>query len=272
MDSDVLVGPHQVTLPQAEVSVGISERDMNLVVANPTSTEWLRWAIAHSGVFETQQEELAAAEYVKHHRVVFKGVNDIPVFQWGLRYIPGPGSDNIFRTVIIDMLPTTATLDRILLHIRGGAIFSASLMDTSTITGCPTAMITFVHQTGAVNFLRRVARDGFYVGISRVQVRPVPTPTYLMATETETQIYRLGRTRCLSLVSRLKGLKKAIHQVLSQSRLRHYVECFGEHDPDGEVTVRFHSVRMAGVAYMALATDPKLKGVAVKPAADPCSL
>lgn len=277
-DSVALPNPHAVNLPETGPHIGISEAYINLAAAKVTSpmanpsTGWLRWAIADSGVFESQEEEVSAAQYGTTHHNVFKGVYDNSFFQWGLRYIPTTGHDNIFRTVVIDELPKTATLDRILPQIRGGAIFSASLLDTSTITGCPTAMITFIHQDGAVNFLRRFARDGFYIGFSRAQVRPVPTPTYLMAAETKTQIYRLGRTRCLLVLARQKALKKEIHQVLSQSRLRQYVECFGERDPDGEITIRFHSVRMAGVAFMMLATDPKLKGVVVKPAADPCSL
>jgi hypothetical protein len=277
--SVIAVCLYQVNPPETEQSLGIFQRDMNIATAKPTPsvpnpyTGWLRWAIQDSGVFKSQKEELSAVQYGKYHNLVFKNVRDNSFFQWGLRFIPKAGQDNIFRTVVIEGLPTTVTLDRILPQIRGGAVFSASLTDTSTINGCPTALITFVHQMGALNFLSRVARGGFFIGISPAQVRPVPTPTYLMANDMETQIHQFGRTRCLVVSScRHKALKQEVSRVLSRSCLRHYVECFGERDSDGEVTVRFHSVKMAWVACLTLASDSKFHGVSVKPALDPCSL
>ncbi|KAJ5167619.1 uncharacterized protein N7482_003213 [Penicillium canariense] len=234
---------------------------------------WLKWAIQDSSIFANQQEEIIAAQYGTHNKTFFSGVQDNSFFQWGLRYVPAASHDNVFRTVVIGNLPHACTLTQILPQIRGGPIFSASLLNTWTITGCPTALITFNHQKGALNFLRRVGRDGFYVGASAAQVQPVPTPTYLMTGDMETQINKLGRTRCLVVSSRRSGnLKKGIHRVLATSRLRNYVECFGERDPDGEVTIRFHSVKMAGVACTMLVNDERLRGAFVKTAPDPCSL
>jgi hypothetical protein len=277
--SVIAVNLHQVNLPETEKSHGISQRDVNMVAAKDTLSivnphaGWLRWAICKSGVFKNPKEELSAVQYAKGHNNIFKNIRDNSFFQWGLRFIPKPGQDNIFRTVVIEDLPKTASLERILPQICGGAVFSASLMDTATISGYPTALITFVHQVGALNFLRRVARDGFFVGISPAHVRPVPTPTYLMSNEMETQVYQFSRTRCVVVSShRHKALKQEVSRVLSQSRLRHYVECFGERDSDGEVTVRFHSVKMAWEACLILASDSKLQGVFVKPVPDPCAM
>lgn len=278
-NSVILVKSEQVTAPSTEQSIGLFQRDENVAAtkatpptANP-SIGWLRWAIDRSGVFESQEEEVSAVQYATFRHALYKDVNENSFYQWGLRYLPTPGEDNIFRTVVIDKLPKTATLDRVLPQIRGGAVFSASLADTWTITGSLTALITFVHQNGAMNFLRLVGRDGFFVGMSCTRVRPVPTPTYVMAADIETQIARFGRTRCLVVSSRrLKELKKEVHRVLSKSRLRHYVECFGERDTAGEVTIRFHSVKMAWAACLPLVNDARLKGILVKPAADPCSL
>lgn len=278
-DSVIAVNLPQVNLPKTERTFGISQRDVNLVPAKNTPSTanpypvWLRWVISESGVFESQKEELSAVRYGKSHNDLFMNVRDNSFFQWGLRFIPKPGQDNIFRTVVIEKLPRTVTLDRILPQIRGGEVFSASLMDTSTISGSASALITFVHQAGALNFLRLVARDGFFLGISPAQVRPVPTPTYIMSNEIETQIYQFGRTRCVLISSHShKALKQEVSRVLSQSRLRHCVECFGERDSDGEVTVRFHSIKMAWAACLALASDSKLQGVLMKPALDPCSV
>jgi hypothetical protein len=278
-DSGAVVNLAQFNLPETEQSLGVSQRDINLVAAKTTPSianphpEWLRWVIRESGVFDTQKEEMSAVHYGKAHNSLFKNVRDNSFFQWGLRFIPKPGQDNIFRTLVIEDLPNSVTLDRILRQIRGGAVFSASLMDTLAITGSATALITFVHQVGALNFLRLVSRDGFFIGISPAKVRPVPTPTYLMSHEIETQIYQFGRTRCVLVSSpNHKALKQEVYRVLSKSRLRHSVECFGERDSDGEVTVRFHSVKMAWAACLTLASDSKLQGVSIIPALDPCSL
>jgi hypothetical protein len=278
-DSVAVVNLAQFNLPETEQSLGISHRDVNLVAAKTTPStanphpEGLRWVIRESGVFDTQKEEMSAVHYGKTHNNLFKNVRDNSFFQWGLRFIPKPGQDNIFRTLVIEDFPNSVTLDRILPQIRGGAVFSASLMNTSTITGSATALITFVHQVGALNFLRLVSREGFFIGISPAKVRPVPTPTYLMSNEIETQIYHFGRTRCVLVSSPShKALKQEVSRVLSQSRLRHSVECFGERDNDGEVTVRFHSVKSAWAACMTLASDSKLQGVSINPAFDPCSV
>ncbi|KAF3386828.1 hypothetical protein F1880_001363 [Penicillium rolfsii] len=278
-DSVIALNLSQVNLPETARTLGDSRRDLKLELAKTTPSVanpypgWLRWLISESGVFESQQEELSAVHYGKSHDNLFKNVHDNSFFQWGLRFIPGPGQENIFRTMVIECLPKTVTLDRILPQIRGGAVFSASLMDTFAISGYATALITFVHQAGALNFLRLVARHGFFLGISPAQVRPVPTPTYLMSKEIETQIFQFGRTRCVLVSSdNHKSLKQDVSRVLSQSRLRHSVERFGERDADGEVTVRFDSIKMAWAACLLLASDSKLQGVLIKPAVDPCSL
>ncbi|KAJ5675405.1 hypothetical protein N7462_008302 [Penicillium macrosclerotiorum] len=237
----------------------------------PTWMNWLQWAMNDSSIFADQEEEFQAA--LIGSNTFFQGVRDNSFFQWGLRYVPDPSHDNVYRTVVINELPSAATLSQILPRIRGGPIYSASLLNTWAITGCPTAMVTFVHQKGAMNFLRRVAQEGFYIGFTAVEVRPVPTPTYLMSTATETEVTKIGRTRCLVVCSRRqKHLKKDIYEVLKESRCRDYVECFGERDLADEVTIRFHSIKMAAVACGILVNHEKLKGVWVKTAPDPCSL
>ncbi|KAJ5390964.1 uncharacterized protein N7496_002032 [Penicillium cataractarum] len=278
-DSATVEDSHQANPLETEKSFGLSQRKENVLPAKPPPSvvnpynQWLRWTMNRPGVFNSPEEEALAAQFGASRHDLYKGVSDNSFFQWGLRYMPKSGDENAFRTVLIENLPDTVTLDQILTRIRGGAILSASLTDTRTITGSPTALIIFLHNRGALNFLYRVAREGFYIGFSPAQVRPVPTPTYRTATDLENQIRRLGHSRCLVVrTPYIKEIRDEVHRVLSQSRLRHYVECFGERDLKGEVTVQFHSIKIATVAYLVLVRDPKFKGQFVKFGPDPCAM
>jgi len=248
-----------------------SKRSAPLPLQQAKSPDWLRWAVSDSTVFANSEEELRAARY-PGNLIGREGLKNNMFFQWGSRYIPSPDADNVYRAVVIEELPLHVTLDQILLRIHGGQIYSASLFDTTplTLTGSPTAMITFVNQDGALAFLRRVAREGFYVGFALARVRPVPTPTYLMSTTMEDFILRRGGTRCLVVKSRHPMIKKSLHSALAKSSFSTHVECFGDRDGEGVVTVRFHSIGMAMRAYEFLSSQDIFKGK-VKFETDPCS-
>lgn len=250
--------------------VGNSSRPFRLQHANPH--DWLRWAVSDSTVFATPEEELRAARY-PGNIIGQEGLKNNMFFQYGLRYVPPLDADNFYRAIVIEDLPRHVTLDQILPQIRGGQIYCASLLDTTPrmLTGSPTAMITFVNHNGALAFLRRIAREGFYVGITRVRVRPVPTPTYLMSASMENEVLRNDRTRCLVVNSRNPAIKKILHGVLAKSSFSTHVESFGERDGEGVVTVRFHSIKVAMRAYELLMSQKIFQGV-VKFDTDPCSL
>lgn len=256
--------------PELIPGVGNSIRPLHLQHANPH--DWLRWAVSDSTVFATQEEELCAARY-PGNIIGQEGLKNNMFFQYGLRYVPPLDADNVYRAIVIEDLPLHVTLDQILPQIRGGQIYCASLLDTTprVLTGSPTAMITFVNQDGALAFLRRIAREGFYVGITRVRVRPVRTPTYLMSASMQNEVLRNGRTRCLVVNSRNPTIKKTLHGVLAKSSFSTHVECFGERDGEGVVTVRFHSIKVAMRAYEHLMSQKIFQGV-VKFDTDPCSL
>ncbi|KAJ5584731.1 uncharacterized protein N7459_004531 [Penicillium hispanicum] len=235
-----------------------------------TQSKWPRWALHDASVFASSEEELRAARL---HGPGWerRGVKDSMFFQWGIRYVPHISDQNVYRAVTIDRLPRQVTLDRILSRIRGGQVYSATLCDTIPLTGSPTALIIFVHQKGALRFLRRVAQHGFYVGFTPAAVHPVPTPTYLLNASMEKQIKEFGRTRCLIVHSSRPYLKKNIHQVLTRSVCRDYVEGFGEKDAAGEATIRFFTVKMALVAYDLLTGTARLPSCTVRFDKDPCA-
>lgn len=229
----------------------------------------IRWALDDATVFDTPEEEVAAA---LHPGIVFgRALTENMFFQWGLRYVPPVHSGDLYRAVLIEELPQGVTLDQILPRIRGGQIYSASLCDTSAITNSWTALIVFVHEAGASGFLRRVEQEGLYVGFTAVSVRRVPTPTYLFNSAMMQAVHSHRRTRCLVVGSADPTLKATLHRILTSSRLGQQVECFGEKDPEGATSIRFHSIKAAIRAYEVL-DDTKILKLTVQFVADPCSL
>ena len=231
-----------------------------------------QWTLTKASVFDSGHEERAAA---CQGGSVFdrKGANGISFFQWGLRFIPRSPSahDDVYRTVTIDHLPPHVTLDQILPRICGGAIYSATLLDTKAIVQSYTALVVFVHQNGALAFLRRVADEGFYIGASPAEVHPVPTPTYVIGADMDRQINRLGRTRCIVVSSPRARLRKVIHATLAKSVYGCSVEGFGDRDEPDEVTVRFFSIKMAIGAFVFLTQHVGLDDCKLRFAADPCA-
>lgn len=216
-------------------------------------------------MFDNRHDEAVAAGCAG---TVFgpKGVKDNMFFQWGLRYVPTHDVDNVCRAVVLEDLPQYVTLDQILPRIHGGQIYSAFLCNTKT---SPTAMVTFVHQDGALAFLGRVAQEGFYVGLTSVRARPVPTPTYILSGEMENEILHNGRSRCLIFSSRSSATKQKLYNRLVRSHFSSHVECFGEHSDKEDITVRFDSIKTAIQAYNTLGNFEMFKQV--KFGIDPCS-
>lgn len=229
----------------------------------------LRWALDSATVFNTREEEVGAARYPGN--IIGRPLAENMFFQWGLRYIPPVHTGDVYRSVLIEKLRQGVSLGEILPQIRGGQIYSASLCDTSAITKYLTALIVFVYEAGASAFLRRVEQEGLYVGFTAVSVRRVPTPTYLIKPAITQVIRSQDRTRCLVVASPDPTLKAALHEILTNSGLGTQVECFGEKDPEGVTSIRFHSIKAAIRAYEMLADTRDLKAT-IQFAVDPCSL
>ena len=82
-----------------------------------------------------------------------------------------------FHTVMIYNVSADCTMRNILEGVRGGMILDAKLLDTTTITGSNTAMLTFVESTAAVTFTEHVSRYGLSISGSVVRAFLVQVPT-----------------------------------------------------------------------------------------------
>ncbi|KAJ5493486.1 hypothetical protein N7539_002232 [Penicillium diatomitis] len=222
------------------------------------------------------REEAAVRKYIKGKpELLFDGSDkNNPFFKWGVRYIPPPSQGPLCRTVVISGIPKTASLDQVLARVRGGMVFSASLLDTTTINGGLSAMIVFVQVQGVLGFLRRVERDGLFIGLAPVQVRLISTPTFPMSPEMSKDVLSGGNTRCLIIVAKSAklALKTETYRILRKTHLAALVEGLSDVVPSSTIIVRFFSIPAAVMANTRLVNDSKFsRAVRIRPAADPCA-
>ncbi|KAL8956133.1 MAG: hypothetical protein Q9193_006256, partial [Seirophora villosa] len=127
-------------------------------------------------------------------------------FRYGIRFCPDPTETDIYRTILVDNLPAGVTISALLQKIRGGAIQSVKSLDTTSITGGLSALITFVHEKGARAVLdyqaqRRGAVPPLEFDSVRARVTLLPTPTYPMCKKLQTAMTKHAHTRCLAVTN-----------------------------------------------------------------------
>ena len=104
-----------------------------------------------------------------------------------------------YHTVMLYNLSVDCTMGDILGQVRGGMILDSALLDTTTITGFMTAMLTFVESSVAVAFTDYVGRHGLTVCncVARAVLIRVPTARIRLG-----QIRAINshfHSRCLSI-------------------------------------------------------------------------
>ena len=227
-------------------------------------TEWdgqLRWAVKGPSIFDDEDDEMDAFSY-RPNIMSRQPSSDLWIFQYGLRYRPDADDGNVYRTVKIDQLPSTTTLDQIL-PVIDGEMYSARLLNTRHIVGSNTAIVTFVQQSDAMQLLRFAHQSGkkIQVGTGSARVSLVPTPTYPISAEVEKLIQK-GHTRCLAVSNITEKESRALDHIIDRSVCSNYLECMEERA--GTVYIRFHSIKMGSIAYDLLNHHPSLRSAQVK--------
>ena len=89
-----------------------------------------------------------------------------PLERLRIRYIPLSNERDKFRTIKIEGLPLSTTMDQVTPNIREGMIYSIHVLNTESITGYHTCLVTFVNQIDATRFLGRVWDEdgGVWIG------------------------------------------------------------------------------------------------------------
>lgn len=199
-------------------------------------------------------------------------------FQYGLLYIPKATDKDVYRTVRIENLPETTTLDKVLVEIHQGDVFSADLLNTLPITGYHTARVVFLHQISAEKFCKSVKKRDLIIEGVPARVTLEKTATYPIAVSMKKAIWG-GCTRCLTIDEVPEALVECIEGVIGGTFLKNSVEYYYKSYCDGldqsmsklKVCVRFHSMRAASYAFNELQKNIFLRNCILRYDNDPCN-
>lgn len=194
-------------------------------------------------------------------------------FQHGLQFNPPPGSWNVFRTLVISNLPLSATMTGVLEKIRGGVVLDAKLLDTLSITGGKTALVTFLHERAAKALQVYLKQHPISIDNRLAHVTVLKTPTWPISRKCEKALFDGGDTRCLE-VSRYprhispRDLRRYLRlcTVMTLDRIEHMN--LGE---DDVLALRFESTACAADARGILTSHYAFRACAVRFVPDPCA-
>jgi hypothetical protein len=169
----------------------------------------------------------------------------------------------------MENLPLDIDMNTLLSQVCGGEIVVARLLNTSHITGRHTALITFVQQRQAEIFVEYAAKYGLCFGEENVSIKMLETPTYPISIEMETLILNEGYTRCVIIRYFEEELHDDLISLVIGSMCGHEIE---EVKPEGNtITIQFHSIKMAAVAFELIRGCRSFSGCRIDFAADPCA-
>ncbi|KAL8800582.1 MAG: hypothetical protein Q9182_005093 [Xanthomendoza sp. 2 TL-2023] len=147
----------------------------------------------------TMNEEDRELAIANHQRFARDGKSLPGFFKFGIRFHPSSVMEDNFRTVIIDNLPPTLSISTLLSQVRGGAILDIKLLNTTTIHGHSSALITFVHEHAAKTFEERARTTPLHFNGVQARVVLLPTPTWPIPDNIHTGISQHGHTRCIQI-------------------------------------------------------------------------
>ncbi|KAL9037466.1 MAG: hypothetical protein Q9180_003700 [Flavoplaca navasiana] len=223
--------------------------------------------------FAVSAAEREAAVFV-HQRNVSNQENRFPdVFKYGIRFRPDPMETDLYRTLVVTGLPFKVTMSALLQQIHGAAVVDAKLLDTASIDGHSTALITFVHEFDAKAIEQKSHETPWEFFGKPVVVTLLPTPTWPMPGNLRAAIIDHRHTRCLEVHNFPRAIKPAeleydlrIYRGMTSNRIEAKTM-----RSDGVLELRFNSVSYAGQAYGTLTTYKRYKQCQVKRVADPCT-
>lgn len=199
-------------------------------------------------------------------------VPDLFKHPFGIQYIPAPGTKNLYRTLVISNLPHAATMTALLDQVRGGVIFDAKLLNTTTITGGKTALVTFLHQRNAEAFEAHAKRHPIIIQDRTVTVTILKTANW-PSPLSQRAMLEGNRTRCLEVTEYPRHVtcsdlrrKLRVCSVMKVDRIEHVALRY-----DGVLALRFDSIADAWKAQGMFASSQEFRGCVVRFAIDPCA-
>ena len=177
-----------------------TNRVIDLMAATPTNTKktimpvfstYINWSLtANSPLFDDDNE-------CDHIRRTL-GPKQSVFFDHPVRYLPLSQEQNIYRTVMIDHIPVSATIADVLREIRTGQVESIQLFDRiGNVTDFKTARVVFVYENPAREIQIEASLPGVFIQGRKVHVWIVLQPTYPRSSAMGEAILNQGYTRLL---------------------------------------------------------------------------
>ncbi|ETN38851.1 uncharacterized protein HMPREF1541_06892 [Cyphellophora europaea CBS 101466] len=177
-------------------------------------------------------------------------------------------SKNLFRTVMIDYIPKTATYNDVLGQISGGSLEKIEMVPAiGNVTDYQTARVVFNFEIGASTTANFARDHGMKIKDQPLRVWQVLTQTYPKNMALDRDIFDNGFTRILLI-------NNASQEALAMipTKLQHFqrsIVDFGE-TFDRYPMVEFTSVAVAIQAMEVLVADPNFSGAEFDFDEDPC--
>lgn len=193
-------------------------------------------------------------------------------FNYGLQYRPVPDTWNILRTLVIANIPAKANMTAVLHQVRGGLIVDAKLLDTTSITGAKTAMVTFLHERTAIALEMQTKKYPIIIDGQVTQTTVLKSPTWPCSIFSLKGSFDGTRTRCLEIAKYPRQIsptqlrrKLEVCSAMKWDRIEH----MGLRD-DGVLVLRFESIASALQAQSIFSSSRVFRGCVIKFAPDPC--
>lgn len=258
--------PFTTTVPPSESGDQILSGRIRWAVTDGVQS-WKRWLFAT----EAERENAIAMNRTLAGR---EDVTFPDIFRYGIRYKPEPTAQNVYRTVLIEGLPDTVTLENVLKGVCGGSVLSTKLCDTYSITGSCSALITFVSESAACQYKTFAAAHAIFISGIAVKVSLLSTPTWPMSIPMRKAVFEHQHSRCLEVTN----LPRHIDLCALQLDLRictamdcDMIEYLGVRG-NGILDIRFSSINAAGQAYGVFTSRAKYRPCNVQFSMDPCVL
>jgi T-complex protein 1 subunit beta len=189
-------------------------------------------------------------------------------------FTPGEWDENVYRTITITNLPLNINMKTLLKGVLGGEVYSVHLMNMEQCSGSHMGIVTFVNERAAMAYIKFAANYGVYYNDQRANVFLLQTATYPMSDQMETDIFKHGHTRCLSIRGPPDADRYRCIFAHIQRRLPMYFDlgdAMIDNETHTEVIVRLNSIPAAQDVHRSLESDHGLRTSEIDFAPDPCA-
>lgn len=234
------------------------------VKENPTPH--INWNVnLNNPVFDTEEEK------VKHLGGGTSPENRLSAY-WThpVRFLPLFGDPDLYRTVMIDYIPTGTTLKAVLAKVRGGSLELVQYVESIGQSNFMTARIVFHEESCARSFYLLTQLDDFNIAGAKIRAWQVLCPTYPKNWKAVQSYYENQYSRVLIISNAGEdGIRRVQRKLAYQIHTNQIVDI--DESQDGGIMVEFTSVAEAVRVAEAFSMDRDLRGNIIEFEQDYCN-